>query len=287
MTSPRPPELPAHVLRSAFHESGEKHFFLSCALYRSILGPDWRWAMLGFAYLKLVDNAVDKEGDSGRAKRVLDAQRALIRDVYAGRAEDRERPSPECYGYYFFCRDWQRGSQVRRFVEALLETFEFDIDRRSRFLSRRDFDDYAIKGGGAVVRALVHSLHEGVDIPTALLERASLAYVYADALIDLDEDLEVGLVNIPSEHIERFGIDLGKRDVALARWIEHRSVETEALFDEALAEGRRVASLAVKILVRIFLGRKRRRLRRFLRPGRQRRRFRSFLKRMGIRLARP
>ena len=233
-------------------------------VYGLLFRSRWRPALLGFAYLKLLDDAVDEEPDAVRALATLSAQRRLLAESYADWPPDEEQPSLDHYGHAFYDWDREHGARLRPWVEALFETFAFDVERRGQLLSRRELDAYAVKGAGAMIRYLAELVSSGLEPAESLVERASLAYVWADALIDLEHDLGLGVINVPREDVERFGIDLGKRDEALRGWIAVRAAEVESHFAHALRQGRRVPSLALMVLGALFLRRKRRSFRRFL-----------------------
>ena len=251
------------LVREAFAAAGEKRFFLARVFYRTIFGADWKHAVLGFAYFKCLDTLVDEDPDARRALAVLAAQRRFIARVYAGDAIDGLAP-PERFGAPFFAYDRAIGSPLRVEFETILASMDLDTRRRGRALDAAALDAYVLEVGGGVFRSLMYHAAPDVVLPTGFLEHASRAYLKADALIDLRHDLALGVVNVPAEDVERYGITLDCSDSALRSWIEREAGRVLDDFATALAEGRRLGRWSLRLLAWLYLATKRRGLRRFL-----------------------
>jgi hypothetical protein len=253
------------LVREAFASAGEKRFFLAQFLYRMVFGPDWKQAILGFAYFKHLDNLVDEDPDAGRALAVLAAQRRFIDDVYAGGPHTGHLGLPERFGAPFFEYDRRIGAPLRVEFETLLDSMEFDTRRRGAVLSAAALDAYVVDLGGGIFRALLYHAAPDVILPPGFVARASRAYLYADALIDLRQDLAAGVINVPAEDVERYGLSLDASDSRLRSWIADRAGRVLDDFAAAFAEGRRLERWTLRFLARLYLSSKRRTLRRFLR----------------------
>ena len=257
-------QVPRQLVREAFVTAGEKRFGLARLLYATLFGADWGHAILGFSYMKCVDDLVDEDSDATRALGTLRAQRRFIEDIYAGQAVPRELPVPERFGYPFFCFDRARGAPLRSTFETILDTMEIDTRRRGVFLSALDLDAHMTAVGREVFRFVLRFAAPDAAIPQAFIEHASRAYLFADALIDLRHDLRFGVVNIPIEDVERNAIQLHPADTALRRWMEARSRQVLNDFRSALMEARRLEHRSLRLLARLYLCTKRRNLLRFL-----------------------
>jgi hypothetical protein len=256
--------VPERLLREAFHASGERNFRLAKLFYSLLLGRGWSWAILGFAYMKCVDNVVDEDADVERARSYLAARRALMARAYGAESGEESSCLPDRFGFPLFLHDAARGERLRPLFDAMLDTMDFDLRRREALLTTEDLDDYLVKTGETSIRFLAHFVSPTLELRPRYLDRASRAYLYADSLIDLRYDLEHGIVNIPAEDVERLGMKLRADDPALREWVTGRAHVTEELFREALAETRRIDSWRMRALSRLYLWRKRRALRRFL-----------------------
>jgi hypothetical protein len=251
-------------VREAFAAAGEKHFVLARVLYSTLFGADWGQAILGFAYLKTLDDLVDEDRDAGRAREVLAAQLRFIDRVYAGRPLAEARHPPERFGHPFFSHDQRCGAPLRATFEAILATMDLDTRRRGRPLTAAALDTYVLELGGGVLRFLMHFAAPGVVLPAPFLAHASRAYLYADALIDLEHDLALNLINVPAEDIGRYHLSLDPSDPRLRAWAASEAGRVLASFDAALAEGRRLERWSLRLLATLYLSSKRRKLLRFL-----------------------
>lgn len=261
-------KLPKQVLKEAFRASKEKNYTLSKILYSYILRlRDWEYSFLGFAYLKCLDNLVDEDIDAERSWSSLAYQKELINEIYSDKLIEKDLRIPEKLGYYFFCYDKKNGSVLQPFIQSIIETMEFDIKRRNKVLSKSELDSHAIKIGGATIKYLAHFASKDLELPQIFIDQASRAYVHADSLIDMKEDLRVGIINIPSEDIERYEINLKIPDVRFYQWLDTTSKKVLRHFKEALKEANRLNNLSMKFLAYLYLLRKRNQLCKFLKQN--------------------
>jgi hypothetical protein len=255
---------PLALVREAFRAAGEKRFPLARLLYAAVLGARWKQAVLGFAYFKCVDRLVDEDADAGRALAVLAAQRRLMRHVYAGAVAPEGLALPERFGAPVFADDRRIGAPLRAEFEAILASMELDTRRRGTLLGAAALDAYVREVGANVLRCLLYHAAPGVALPPAFVARASRAYLEADALIDLREDLALGVINVPAEDVASLGLSLDPSDPALRSWIARRAARVLDDFAVARAEGRRLERWSLRLLARMYLAGKERGLRRFL-----------------------
>lgn len=252
------------LVREAFHAAGEKRYPLARIGYPLLLGRDWRYALLGWGYIKTLDDIVDEEPSAEQSVDVLKAQGQMIEGIYAGVSQRAPLSRTELYGEAFFRWDREQGAGLRASVEAVLETMEFDILRRGRVSSRDEIDAYIVKMGGALFDFLVHFAARGLALPSGLRESGSRAYLYADTLMDLEHDLAFGLVNVPSEDLDTYAIDPTAPDTTtLHRWIADRAPEVERQFDIAYALLRELPRVT-GVWGKMLLDAKRKKFQRFL-----------------------
>ncbi len=250
-------ELPRGILLAAARESREKNFGLSRVVYSLIFGRDWQWAMLGYAYMKVLDNVVDEDEDQERASRVMAEQRRILDGVYAEEVEPEGLSSPESYGAWFCRYDASRGQGARPHFEAMLDTMQFDIDRRGQVFPRERIEAYFRDVGAATMRYLGHFVSADLELHDAFVHEASTAYLHADSMIDFEKDLHYGVINAPQEDVDEFGIDLTPGAARSTPWMAARAPEIFASFERAFAELRKVKSARFRMLARLYLGKKR------------------------------
>ena len=252
------------IVREAFYAAGERNYLLSKLFYTGIFGRRWEVALVGFAYLKCLDNAVDEEPDCDKAFAVLASQRELISREYSGKSSGEDITLLERYGRFFFRYDRAHGMWWRPLIETIVGTMEFDVRRRHVAMPRETLDCYFDTLGEAVIRYTAYFIAPGYPLHHSFIRSASRAYLYADSLIDLEHDLRFGLINVPAEDIEAWQLDVSAPNPRLIDWAAARAPAVLSLFSEALAEAPRLAGLRVRWLAQLFLSRKRTRLARFL-----------------------
>jgi len=256
--------VPLVLVREAFDSAGEKHFHLARVFYSILFGRNWVFAILGFAYLKCLDDVVDEDTDTDRALAVLERQQELIRRAYAGDTVRESLPYPERFGLPFFLYDRTRGNELRAAFETVFDSMRFDTTRRGRLIDAAALDAYVVQLGSTVFRYLQHFAAPHTTLDDAFAAVAARAYLYADALIDLRHDLRLGVVNVPEEDIVRHRLCLDLDDPSLRGWMARRAAFVLDQFELALALARRLDSRSLRLLARLYLSTKRRSLRRFL-----------------------
>jgi phytoene/squalene synthetase len=248
----------------AMRASGEPLPLAKKLSYAILFGADWRYSLLGYAYLRLVDNVVDDGQDEATSLELLASQRGFMAGVYEGTLGEQQAVGPGRYGLPFFVWDRDKGSRLRAQFEAFLDTMEFDVRRRDRVPSATELDDYVLTTGHAFLRCLSYFATGELELPDSCLDLGSRAYLYADALMDLEEDLAVGLINFPPEVMEKYAIDLEAPQAGLARWRPVRAAEVLDYFRQAHATITTIDNRSMRLLYRHFLARKKRRFQRFL-----------------------
>jgi len=118
--------------------------------------------------------------------------------------------------------------------------------------------------GGTSIRYLAHFVSPRRPLPDDFVDRASLAYLNADSLINVEEDLAQGIINVPAEEIDKRGITLEKIDPGLRQWMAEESPRVIGMLDDVIAESKRLNSLTMRLLTRLYLSRKRKGLARFM-----------------------
>jgi phytoene/squalene synthetase len=252
------------LFHDAMQASGEPLPLPKRLSYRVLFGADWRYSLLGYAYLRCVDDIVDSAEDPKVSLELMAEQREFIDKAYGGTLVEEEVIAPARYGLAFFAWDRENGAPLRPHFEAFLDTMEFDIRRRHKVPSAAELDNYVLTTGHAFLRCMVYFATGKQELPDSCLDLGSCAYLCADALMDLEEDLEVGLINFSDEIVAKYHIDLESPYEGLERWKPVRVAEILEFFDQARATIPSIGSLPMRILYRHFLARKKRRFLRFL-----------------------
>lgn len=247
------------LVREAFEAAREKHFLLARLLYPSIFGVRWRAAILAFAYLKCLDDLVDEDDDATRAIAQVERQRSLLARWYAGeRCECSE--GPERFAAPVIAGDCGSGS-LRAPLEAILASMEFDTRRRGETLAAAALDTYVLDLGRNVIRIFAHLVTPGAGFSAAAVDEGIRAYLYADALIDLEPDLARGVINVPREDARRFDLRCRPGEARLDLWVAERVPRVLAHFARAREQLRSMRSRRLRLFLSLFLFAKARKLR--------------------------
>jgi hypothetical protein len=255
---------PLVLVREAFGAAGERRFALQRALYRTLLGADWGQLVLAFAWLKRLDDLVDENPDAGRALEILAEHRELVARVYAGEPIGDVLDGPARFAVPFLVWDRGRGSRLRSGVERLLATMEFDTCRRGRVLDAATLAAHERELGATITCSLASLVAPTDTLPAEFVAVASIAYLRADALIDLRHDLALGIINISREDLVRHAVAPDPAEPGLHAWVAEQAAVVLEHFERALALGRQLDRWSLRLLATLYLSTKRRGLRRFL-----------------------
>lgn len=268
-------------VRASFRRVGEKRFVLARLGFRLLLGRDWRAAVLGFTFLKAVDDHVDADPDRERALSWFAERRKRLREAYQGREPAPDRSEPEAVrridadGIAFARYDRAHGSPLRSWFEEELDVIEGDVaDRGTAMAKLEDLEVWAVRAGRPIVLGMGYFIAPGVTLAPAYVDLASRAYLVADSLVDLKQDLELDVIKVPKDAIEKYGIQTrtnatgGMRirfpDPGIDRWLEEYGRTVLGYMEATLEAMCDVPSLKTRVLHRMMLNQKRARLRKFL-----------------------
>jgi presqualene diphosphate synthase len=170
-----------------------------------VLEPERREAMFAiYAFCRAVDDIADEEGDRTERRRQLDAWRADLDELYAGRVRQR-------------CA--QLASPVRRYglkredFEAVIDGMAMDVDSDICAPDWATLDLYCDRVASAVGRLSVHAFGLAENASPELQEKARLlahhlgrALQLTNILRDIDEDAGRGRLYLPREALIAAGM---------------------------------------------------------------------------------
>jgi hypothetical protein len=265
-------------LRESFRRVGEKRYALARPGFRLLLGRDWRAALLGYTFLKALDDHVDEERDRDAALAWTADRRARFRDAYAGRraapSADPEARRIDADGRAFARYDRSHGAPLSEWVEQELDIIQGDVANRGTAMEKLDdLEAWAVDAGRPILLAM--AWFQAVPLAPAYVDLASRAYLVADSLIDLKQDLAYDVIKIPREVIARYEIAWRRSETghgktipfpqpAIDRWLEDYAPTVVGYMDDTFRALRSLPSPRTRALHRMMLGQKRGRLRRFL-----------------------
>lgn len=256
----------ADWFREVYRASGERNYFLARLAYPWILGRHWRWALVAFSYLKRLDDQIDEDEAPDAAARLMEGQHELIETVYAGREPLPQPAAPFQDGVRFFVWDRDLGGRCRAPLEVVLREMAFDLKRVGDLLPRAQLDAHLVRLGAATAELMTVFTGGGHRASEEFVRVGSLAYLWADHVIDLEDDLSRGLINVPAEEAD--GLIPIDHDDGWSReerfgWQAKMADELQGTFRLALDQSRELGA-RLRLLARLMLRRKRSELTTFI-----------------------
>jgi len=225
---------------------------------------------MAYGYAKWIDDNIDlPQLDTLKALAFLQRQA----EVVAGDRQPSGFQEELGAGVGEFMRS-DYGSALQKPWQGLMSTFDFDVRRRGRLLGRDELSRHVVTLGSSVLGIC----EVGFDCPGALgeelTEAASKVYIGSDMLLDLREDLRMGLVNIAAEDVEAYGISTdalreGAAGRALAepglgRWVAERAAELQGAADAVEPMLSKLRPWSLRVFMRKMSQKRREKLQRAL-----------------------
>jgi phytoene/squalene synthetase len=179
-----------------------------------------------YAYFRWADDRIDIFL-SGRAERAvfIDRQKSLVDKLYKGERPDDLSPE-EAMLADLIAHDRAPDSGLCSFIRNFMSVIELDAHRNGRIASRHELAVYTTCLATAVMDGLQYFIGNGHPYPVThnrvlAVTGAHITHMLRDTL----EDLSAGLVNIPAEYLEAYGIDLQDINSERFRLWVHDQVE--------------------------------------------------------------
>lgn len=208
----------ANLARSITWASSKQSYLTARLLADRHLADD---CLRAYAYFRWADDQIDI-CLSGKEDCItfIERQKTLINSLYLG-----ERPNDllpeEAMLADLIAHDRTPDSGLNSFIRNFMAVIEFDAHRKGRIASRHELAAYTTCLATAVMDGLQYFI--GNDHLYPKTQNRNLAVTGAHIthmLRDTLEDLSTGLVNIPAEDMEAYGIDLKDLDSEQVRgWV--------------------------------------------------------------------
>ncbi len=165
-----------------------------------VLPKDERLAMYAvYDFCRIVDDiADDQQGDRAVRAAELDAWRADIDALYAGRAPGRAA---------FLATAVHRFALEKADFIAVIDGMAIDVERDVRWPTEAELDIYCDHVASAVGRLSVKIFGMDEEPGLALAHHLGRALQYTNILRDIDEDAAIGRVYMPLEALRHAGIE--------------------------------------------------------------------------------
>ncbi|MCK5021909.1 MAG: hypothetical protein KAR54_01530, partial [Candidatus Pacebacteria bacterium] len=116
--------------------------------------------------------------------------------------------------------------------EKLTQSFIFDLSRKNSIITEQDIINRVHLLGDSVIEIIELCFDSSLKIKRPLKKHLNNVYIYLDILLDLEEDFEIGYINIPKKYID--DIYLSKEDVRQA--LIRKESDITAFIKEAVKE---------------------------------------------------
>lgn len=179
---------------------------------------------LGYAYFRWADDRVDNPTISAQECRsFLRRQRHLLEQLCRG-----ETPVDLCPQEQMLAQlvayDLAYGSEMRPGISLMLQCLAFDGERRHQVLDREQLDWYSEALGRSYTDSQQYFIGHGHPYPRGPERCVAGATAHrVHVLRDFLLDLSMGYINIPSEEIEAYEVDLANvNDAHFREWVRDR-----------------------------------------------------------------
>ena len=195
----------ANLARSITWASSKQSYLTARLLADHDLADD---CLRAYAYFRWADDQIDI-CLSGKEDCIafIERQKTIINSLYRGNRPNDLLPE-EAMLADLIAHDRTPDSGLHSFILNFMSVIEFDAHRKGRIASRRELAAYTTCLATAVMDGLQYFI--GNDHPYPKTQNRNLAVTGAHIthmLRDTLEDLSTGLVNIPAEDMEAYGID--------------------------------------------------------------------------------
>jgi phytoene/squalene synthetase len=179
-----------------------------------------------YAYFRWADDLIDITLPCSQARfAFIRRQNELVERLYAGETPPDLCPE-EAMLADLIAHDRTPDSGLRSFIRNFMAVIAFDACRQGRAVTRRELFGYTTCLATAVMDGIQYFIGCGQPYPRTnkrifAVTGAHITHMLRDTL----EDLSAGLVNIPAEDIEKYGLDGKDVDsLAFRQWV-HDQVE--------------------------------------------------------------
>lgn len=166
---------------------------------------------LCYAYFRWFDDIVDSlRLHPKESQFIVDRQKRFLSELYSEESPE-ELSTEELFLAHLVRFDKFKGKNIRQDLETLVKSLEFDSTRVGKVISSLELEEY-----------IDNNVIPYVNISSAILNiednnkqdlvKISRAGFVIDYIYDLREDLALGYINIPSEDLEKYKINIGKLD---------------------------------------------------------------------------
>jgi phytoene/squalene synthetase len=194
----------ATLARSITWTSSKQSYFTARLLADRDLADD---CLRAYAYFRWADDMIDISLSGKDARTVfIERQKTLIIRLYRGEHPDGLSPE-EAMLADLIAHDRASDSGLRSFIRNFITVIEFDSHRHGRLASRQELETYTTCLATAVMDGIQYFIGNGHPYPRTHDRNLAVTGAHLTHMLrDMLEDFSLGLVNIPAEYLEAYGI---------------------------------------------------------------------------------
>jgi phytoene/squalene synthetase len=243
-------ELPVHITKEASKQAYYTIRLLvdherTLAAYRS------------YAYFRWVDDWLDRP-TSERTERLdfITRQQDIIASVYCGQPRS-DLTREERLALDLIRSDKQPASGLQSYISHMMAVMAFDANRRGRWVSEQELDQYTQDLSIAVTEALHYFIGHN-DSPPLSESRysAAMGAHVTHMLRDTFEDITLGYFNVPHELLEATGIDpWDVQSEPYRAWVKRRVHLARSYFRQGASYLDQVKSIRCRLAGHAYMAR--------------------------------
>jgi phytoene/squalene synthetase len=221
----------AILARKITWTSSKQSYLTALLLVDSDLVND---CMRAYAYFRWADDRIDLASLSDAEREAFIArQLRLVERLYQGEYPEDLCPE-EMMLANLISHDRGPDSGLRSFIRNFMAVITFDARRKGRHVSRQELADYTAWLATAVMDGIQYFIGNGQPYPRnsdriKAVTGAHLTHMLRDTL----EDIPAGLINIPAEGMQVYGIrDFDLDSPAMRLWVRDQVKRARICFQE-------------------------------------------------------
>jgi phytoene/squalene synthetase len=219
----------AKLARSIAWKGSKQLFFISFLLADRDLVDD---CLRAYAYFRWADDIIDLQMHVDTERRVfMDRQQELVRALYGGETREDLYPEERMLAD-LISHDRSPDSGLRSFIQQFLWVLAFDARRDDVVKSRTELEEYTRRLAIAVLDGIQYFIGNRVAYPQTPDRLLAVTGAHITHMLrDQRPDIAGGILNVPREAMETYGLDPKDPDSeAFRAWVRDRVAEARMLF---------------------------------------------------------
>ena len=226
-----------------------------------LLFPSKEAYTLCYAYFRWFDDIIDSRKLKGNdINFIVERQKRFLSQLYKEEIPE-ELSTEELFLAHLVSFDKRYNKNIRKDLETLVDTLEFDSNRRNKLLSNEELNSYIDNNVRPYVNISLAIFNQSHVQKEGIYLTAKAGFVI-DYIYSLRDDINLGYVNISKEDIRNYNINLSDlNSIEIRNWIKDKlNLVKKQLCDPQFSS----LSLLPKIISNIMLMKRKNKLKRII-----------------------